>query len=83
MGMAVLASDVPVYQGSLADGTAGQLVTNDPSRLVRGAGLAGSRPDLRRRSMAAQAREAFLASATLASEPDARRASLDQAVGGP
>ena len=29
MGMAVLASDMPVYRGSLADGAAGQLVTND------------------------------------------------------
>jgi glycosyltransferase involved in cell wall biosynthesis len=72
MGMAVLASDVPVYQGSLADGPAGQLVKNDHRTwfcaldwLVRDQTM--------RRSMARQAREAFLASGTLASDPALRR----------
>ena len=58
--LAVLASDVPVYQGSLADGPAGQLVQNDPDAwyaaldwLVRDHAL--------RRTMARQARDAFLA----------------------
>lgn len=30
LGLAVLASDVPAYRGSLADGSGGQLVRNDP-----------------------------------------------------
>ena len=44
MGLAVLASDTPVYRGSIADGPAGQLVANDPARLARRAGLADPRP---------------------------------------
>ncbi|MDR3534290.1 MAG: glycosyltransferase, partial [Rhodopila sp.] len=72
MGMVVLASDVPVYRGSVADGPAGQLVANDHRAwyaaldwLVRDQTL--------RRSIAGRAREAFLAHAALASHPDARR----------
>ena len=42
MGLVVLASDMPVYRGSIADGPAGQLVPNDAGRLVCGAELAGS-----------------------------------------
>jgi hypothetical protein len=72
MGMAVLASDVAVYQGSLADGPAGQLVQNNHHAwfsaldwLMRDQGI--------RRSLGRQARAAFLARATLASDPDQRR----------
>jgi glycosyltransferase involved in cell wall biosynthesis len=31
LGLAVLASDVPAYRGSLADGPGGMLVRNDPA----------------------------------------------------
>jgi hypothetical protein len=72
MGMVVLASDVPVYQGSLADGPAGQLVANDHRTwyatldwLVRDQAV--------RRSMAGNARDAFLTHASLASDPAPRR----------
>ncbi|HYZ21824.1 MAG TPA: glycosyltransferase, partial [Rhodopila sp.] len=78
-GMAVLASDVPVYRGSLADGPAGQLVANTPEAwhaaldwLIRNRGL--------RQQLARQAREAFLASATLARRPDQWRDALMQAM---
>jgi glycosyltransferase involved in cell wall biosynthesis len=72
MGMVVLASDMPVYRGSLADGKAGRLVANDPhawfealSWLVRDQAL--------RRSIAAGVRTAFLATASLASQAPVRR----------
>jgi GT2 family glycosyltransferase len=81
MGMLVLASDVPVYRGSLADGPAGQLVANDPRAwyavldwLVR------DQP--RRRSIAGRARDAFLAQASLASHPDRRRDAWTQLLQG-
>ena len=67
LGLTVLASDTPVYRGSLADGPAGQLVRNDPSIwqaaldwLIRNQSL--------RASGSAQARAAFLAQGTLASQ---------------
>jgi glycosyltransferase involved in cell wall biosynthesis len=75
LGMAVLASDMPVYRGSLADGPAGRLVANDPRAwyaelnwLVRNPALV--------RTMAAAARPAFLGRATLASQGEARRTAL-------
>jgi glycosyltransferase involved in cell wall biosynthesis len=73
MGLAVLASDTPVYRGSIADGPAGQLVVNDPRAwhaaldwMIRDQGL--------RARTGARAREAFLAQATLASQADTRLA---------
>ncbi len=73
IGLAVLASDTPVYRGSLADGPAGQLVTNDPRAwhtaldwLIRNQSL--------RQTIASGARQAFLTQATLASHAHARRA---------
>jgi glycosyltransferase involved in cell wall biosynthesis len=73
LGLTVLASDMPVYRGSLADGPAGQLVANDHlawyaalSWLIRDRGLMISR--------AAAAREAFLATSSLAVQAEARRA---------
>ena len=75
IGLAVLASDTPVYQGSLADGPAGQLVKNEPGAwhaaldwLIRNQNL--------RQAMANRARDAFLAQATLATDPETRRTSL-------
>ncbi|HBK05521.1 MAG TPA: hypothetical protein DDZ81_06600 [Acetobacteraceae bacterium] len=80
LGIAMLASDVPVYQGSLADGIAGQLVANDPRAwyvaldwLVRDQPL--------RRAFAGRAREAFLSKATLASDPSPRRDSWSRLLG--
>ena len=75
MGLAVLASDTPVYRGSIADGPAGQLVANDPGAwyaavdwLIRNQAL--------RQSTATRAHTAFLAGGTLASQADLRRAAL-------
>jgi glycosyltransferase involved in cell wall biosynthesis len=74
MGLAVLASDVPVYQGSLADGIGGRLVRNDPRAwyaaldwLIRDQPL--------RQSLGNRGREAFLATATLANDAAPRRES--------
>jgi glycosyltransferase involved in cell wall biosynthesis len=73
LGLAVLASDMPVYQGSVADGPAGQLVANDHrawyatlSWLIRNREL--------RTSRAAGARHAFLARCSLAIQEGTRRA---------
>jgi glycosyltransferase involved in cell wall biosynthesis len=75
IGLAVVASDVPAYRGSLADGPAGQLVPNDPVAwhasldwLIRG-------QDLRRR-FAVQARDAFVTGGSLASVATQRVAAL-------
>ncbi|HET6306549.1 MAG TPA: glycosyltransferase, partial [Rhodopila sp.] len=75
VGLAVLASDAPTYRDSLADGPAGHLVPNDPAawyaalnRLLRN--------HARRRTIASQARDAFLAQATLAALAPARHAAL-------
>ncbi len=72
LGLAVLASDVPVYRGSIPSGPAGQLVANEArawyaalSWLVRNRAL--------RLAMAAEARPAFLASSSLAVQAQARR----------
>ena len=74
IGMAILASDVPVYRGSLADGVGGQLVRNDP-----GAWYAALdwliRDQTLRQALANRAHEAFLKTATLASDPSPRRES--------
>jgi glycosyltransferase involved in cell wall biosynthesis len=73
LGLAVVASDVAAYRGSLADGTGGMLAANEPgawyaalSRLVRDAEL--------RRGLACGAVEAFAAQGTLARQAEARRA---------
>jgi GT2 family glycosyltransferase/glycosyltransferase involved in cell wall biosynthesis len=77
LGVAVLASDTPVYRGSLADGPAGLLVANNAAtwyaaldRLVRDPPA--------RWAMANRSRAAFLAQATLASHGSAwRNACMD------
>jgi len=75
LGLTVLASDTPVYRGSIADGPAGQLVANDPLHwhaaidwLIRNQAL--------RQTRIAQARQAFLAQATLATQGGERHDAL-------
>jgi glycosyltransferase involved in cell wall biosynthesis len=75
MGMAVLASDMPVYRGSVADGAAGFLVANDCAAWYAALNWLVRDEDLRR-SIAAGARPAFVAKATLASQSQCRRAAL-------
>jgi glycosyltransferase involved in cell wall biosynthesis len=73
LGLATLASDVPAYRGSIADGPAGQLVRNDHGAwhatldwLIRDQSL--------RRTVAAGARRGFAAQGTLLSQSEYRRA---------
>jgi glycosyltransferase involved in cell wall biosynthesis len=73
LGLAVLASDMPVYRGSVADGPAGQLVANDPQSWYAALAWLVRNRDLRV-SLAAGARQAFLASCSLAVQAEARRA---------
>ena len=75
LGLAVVASDVPAYRGSLADGPGGMLAANQPdawyaalSRLVRDSEL--------RRGLARGALAAFTAHGTLARQAEARRAAF-------
>ena len=77
LGLAVLASDTPVYRGSIADGPAGQLVANDPLAWHSALDWMIRNPDLRTRAATA-ARDAFAAHATLQSDVDTRRAALTQ-----
>ena len=72
LGLATLASDVPVYRGSIADGVGGQLVRNDPAHwhaaldwLLRDHTL--------RRSLAMRGHQAFLQGGTLHSHAEPRR----------
>ncbi|HUB49848.1 MAG TPA: glycosyltransferase [Acetobacteraceae bacterium] len=81
LGLAVVASDVAPYRGSLADGPGGMLLPNRPeawfaalSRLVRDAEL--------RRGLARGAAAAFAADGTLARQAEARRAAWLAAVRG-
>lgn len=73
LGLAVLASDGPVYKASLADGAGGMLVHNDTESWYAAISLLIRDPD-RRRRLAAGARQAFLATGTLASQAADRRA---------
>ncbi|WP_428483687.1 glycosyltransferase [Rhodopila sp.] len=72
MGMVVMASDTPVYQGSITDGPAGQLVPNDAGAWYEALAWMVRDQDLRR-SIALRSRAAFLARASLASQGQARR----------
>jgi glycosyltransferase involved in cell wall biosynthesis len=73
LGLAVLASDMPVYRGSVADGPAGQLVANNSQSWYAALAWLVRNRDLRV-SLAAGARQAFLASCSLAVQAEARRA---------
>jgi hypothetical protein len=72
MGLAVLASDTPVYRGSIADGPAGQLVPNSAAAWYAALNWLLRNPDARR-TAGAGSRDAFLARASLASQAEARR----------
>jgi glycosyltransferase involved in cell wall biosynthesis len=75
MGLAVLASDVAAYRGSLADGPAGQLLPNDPSAWLEAMAWLIRDQD-RWRNLASQARAAFLGQASLKSQAAFRRGIL-------
>jgi GT2 family glycosyltransferase/glycosyltransferase involved in cell wall biosynthesis len=77
MGLVVLASDMPVYRGSLADGPAGRLVANTPQAWFEALSWLLRAQDLRR-SIAAGARAAFLANYSLGSQAQIRRDVLEQ-----
>jgi glycosyltransferase involved in cell wall biosynthesis len=72
LGLPVLASDVPAFRGSLADGAGGMLVAN--TRAAWQAALAELIDDPRRRlALAKGARAAFVADHTLAAQAAARK----------
>ena len=77
MGLAVLASDTPVYRGSLADGPAGRLVPNNSAAWYAALTWLLRNRDLRQ-TIAGRSREAFLAKASLASQAKMRRAALSR-----
>ena len=72
LGLAVLASDVSVYQGSIADGPGGQLVPNDPASWYAALDWM-VRDQATRRAAGAHARQAFLRQASLGADPGVRR----------
>jgi len=77
MGLFVLASDTPVYQGSIADGPAGQLIPNDPRAWYMALEWLLRDQD-KRRSVAAQARALILAQGCLASQAAVRQSAWMQ-----
>jgi glycosyltransferase involved in cell wall biosynthesis len=72
MGLVVLASDMPVYRGSIADGPAGMLVANNGVAWYRALDELLRDRD-RRLRIAGGARAAFLGRASLASQARVRR----------
>jgi glycosyltransferase involved in cell wall biosynthesis len=72
MGLVVLASDMPVYRGSLADGPAGRLVANSAAAWYAALDTMVRDRDARR-AIAARSRAAFLAHASLANQGSAWR----------
>jgi glycosyltransferase involved in cell wall biosynthesis len=81
LGLVVLASDMPVYRGSIADGPAGQLVPNDPAAWYTALNWMLRNSD-ERQSIATRSRDAFLTRASLASQADLRRAALSRLPAG-
>jgi hypothetical protein len=75
MGLAMLASDVPAYRGSIADGPAGHLVANTSAAWHAALDWMIRDQDLRRR-LGVQARDAFVAGGSLASAATQRFAAL-------
>ncbi|MGE0223262.1 MAG: glycosyltransferase [Acetobacteraceae bacterium] len=71
-GMAVLASDLPVYRGSLADGPGGRLVTNTETDWYLALNWL-VRDDAARQGLARGALAAFMAGGSLASQAETRR----------
>ncbi|MFO1025107.1 MAG: glycosyltransferase [Acetobacteraceae bacterium] len=86
LGLAVLASDVPAYRGSLADGEVGQLVPNDPNAWLDALSWL-VRDQVQWRDYVLRSRQAFLAQASLTSQATTRRANwlalLDEHAGIP
>jgi glycosyltransferase involved in cell wall biosynthesis len=77
LGLAVLASDTPVYRGSIADGPAGRLVANTPEAWYAAlTWLVRNRDE--RHAVASRARDAYLAGNSLASQADIRREALSR-----
>jgi GT2 family glycosyltransferase/glycosyltransferase involved in cell wall biosynthesis len=73
LGLPVLASDIPVFRGSLADGPGGMLVENTPNAWYAALALLAGDPR-RRQTLAEGARATFAARHTLAVQADSRRA---------
>jgi glycosyltransferase involved in cell wall biosynthesis len=67
LGLVVLASDMPVYRGSIADGVAGHLVANTTDAWYAAIDRFMRDPDARR-AVAERSRAAFLAQASLATQ---------------
>ena len=80
LGLVVLASDTPVYRGSIADGPAGQLVPNNPDAWYAALTWLLRNPDARR-AIANRSRRAFLAQASLASQTPQRRQAWSRLLG--
>jgi GT2 family glycosyltransferase/glycosyltransferase involved in cell wall biosynthesis len=71
LGLVVLASDTPVYRGSIADGPAGRLVANSAAAWYAALDRLLRNPD-ERQAIASRSRDAFLAQASLASQAEIR-----------
>lgn len=82
MGLAVLASDMPVYQGSLAAGVGGRLVANNPEAWYAAMSFL-VRDQAERKRLADGAMAAFRAEGTLGSQATTRRAAWMGLVSGP
>jgi glycosyltransferase involved in cell wall biosynthesis len=80
LGLPVLASDIAVFRGSLADGPGGILVENTPNAWYAALSLLAGDPS-RRQALAEGARAAFLAKHTLAVQAEARRAAWHALAG--
>jgi hypothetical protein len=79
LGLAVLASDGPVYRGSIADGAGGELVANDQAAWLAALSDMVQRPE-RRRQMGAAAFARFQREGTLTSQAETRRRVLLKAL---
>ncbi len=77
LGMVALVSDTPVYRGCIADGPAGQLVSNSAAAWYAALNRLLRDPDARQ-AMAGRARETFMLRASLASSATVRRNALLQ-----
>ena len=79
LGLAVLASDGPVYRGSIAHGVEGELVANDQTAWLAALSDMVQRPE-RRRQMGAAAFARFQREGTLISQAETRRRALLKAL---
>jgi GT2 family glycosyltransferase/glycosyltransferase involved in cell wall biosynthesis len=77
LGLVVLASDTPVYRGSIADGPAGHLVPNSAAAWYAALDWLLRHPD-ERQTIAIRSRDAFLAQASLASQAEIRHNALSR-----